>query len=121
IIFGAIMILIGLLDITMHDLVAKMYGFSEAASHVNWMGEIIGAMAIAIGVWSIITGRYPLSNINWLKFVITTLLLALAVSVHSILAGYVEFSQIGRSIIFYSIFAVAFLVLYPWRAGRTTQ
>ena len=121
IVFGVIMILLGLLDIFMHDLWAQMYGFGEVAGYVNWMGEIIGAILIAVGVWTIVAGREPLGHIYWLKFVITMLLLAVVVSVHSILVGYVDFSQIGGAIIFDIVFAVAFLVLYPWRAARSSD
>jgi hypothetical protein len=96
-----------------------MYGFGEVASYVNWMGEIIGAMFIAIGVWVIAAGRDPLRHINWVKFVITVSLLAVVVSAHSILVGYVDFNQVAGSIIFDGIFAVALLALYPWRAART--
>jgi len=121
IVFGVIMILLGLLDIFMHDLVTQMYGFGEVASYVNWMGEIIGAMVIAVGVWTIVAGGDPLRHIYWVKFIITMLLLAVVVSAHSILVGYVDFSQIGRAFIFYCIFAVAFLVLYPWRAASSND
>ena len=115
IVYGAITILMGLLDITMHDLVAQMYGFDEVASYAKWMGWMICAIFIAIGVWVIVAGRGPLQHINWVKFVITMSILAVVVSVHSILVGYVGFSQIGGAIID-GIFAVAFLALYSWRA-----
>ncbi len=51
----------------------------------------------------------------------TMSLLAVAVSVHSIMVGYVDFSQVGMVIIYDSIFAVGFLVLYPWRAARISE
>jgi hypothetical protein len=121
IIYGVLMILTGLLEITMHDLVAEMYGFGEVPSYVNWMGEIIGAVFIAIGVWVIVAGRDPLRHINWVKFVITMSLLAVAVGVHSIIVGYVTFSQIAGQIIFDGIFAVALLALYPWRTARSDE
>ena len=121
IVYGALMILMGLLDITAHDLVTEMYGFGEVASYVKWMGELIGAIFIAIGVWVIVAGRDPLRHINWVKFVITVSLLAEVVHIHSILVGYVSFSQVGGGIIFDGIFAVALLALYPWRAARSSE
>ena len=117
IIYGVLLILMGLLDITMHDLVIQMYGFSEGPSYVLWMGEVIGALFIAIGVWVIVAGRDPLRNIYWVKLVITVCILGLAVTIHSILVGYVDFSQVVGSIIYDGVFAVAFLALYPWRAA----
>ncbi len=40
------------------------------------------------------------------------------VGISSIIQGYVSFSQTGAVIIMDALFAVAFLVLYPWRAAR---
>lgn len=121
IVYGAIRILMGLMDITMHDFVAQMYGFGEIASYAKWMGEIIGAIFIAIGVWVIVAGRDPLRNIYWVKFIITMSLLGVAVTVHSIISGYVDFSQVGVAIIFDGIFAVAFFALYPWRLAHRSD
>lgn len=118
VIYGALTIVLGLMDITMHELVAQMFSFRQAPIYVNWMGELIGAIFIAIGVWVIIAARDPIQHINWVKFVITMSILAVAVSAHSIIVGYVSFSQIQGPMVFDSISAVAFLVLYPWRVAR---
>ena len=119
IVYGAIRILMGLVDITMPELVANMYGFGEMAGYAKWMGEVIGAIFIAIGFWVIVAGRDPMRHINWLNFVITVSLLGVAVTIHSVIMGYVDFSQVIVVIIYDGIFAVAFLALYPWRAARS--
>jgi hypothetical protein len=43
------------------------------------------------------------------------------VTIHSIVAGFVDFGQVGQLIILYGIFAVLFLALYPWRAARRSE
>ena len=121
IVYGVMLILVGLMDIFAHDTVIKMFGITGAASYVKWLGEVIGALYIAIGVWIIAAGRDPLRNISWLKFVILKCILLVVITAHSILAGFVDFSQVGQMIIIYGIFAVVFLALYPWRAARTSQ
>lgn len=121
IVYGVVHILLGLMDITMHELVATLYGFGEVARYVNWMGEVIGALFIAIGVWVIFAARDPIRHINWVKFAITTSSLVLVVSVHSILVGYVQFSQVGGSIVLAGIFVVALLASYPWRMARSVE
>ena len=120
-IYGVIVILMGLVDIFMPDLLMQMYGFGEVAGIANYFGEIISAIFMAIGVWTIVAARDPLRYIIWLKFVITMSLFAITFSVHSMLVGYVDFSQISTPIIFHGFFAVVFLVLYPWGATRTSE
>jgi hypothetical protein len=121
IVYGAIGILMGLMDITMHDLVAGMYGFGEVPGYVNWLGSVIGAGFITGGVWIIVAGRDPLRHINWVKFVIMGTLLALVVTIYAIIVGYVDFDQVGGKIIFDAIFAALFLAFYPWRAARISE
>ena len=121
IVYGVVLILMGLLDIFAQDVVIEMYGFGEVASYVKWMGEVIGAAFIAIGVWVVVAGRDPLQHICWVKFVITKALLTLVVTVHSVIVGYVDFNQVGVGIIFDAVFAAAFLALYPWRAARLSK
>jgi hypothetical protein len=121
IVYGVILICGGLMDIFAHDVVIRMYGLTEVASFVKWMGEIIGAAFIAIGVWVVAASRDPLRDITWVKLVITKGLLTVVVTVHSIIAGFVDFSQVGQIIILDAVFAVAFLVLYPWRAARISE
>ncbi len=121
IVYGVVHILLGLMDLTMHDLVAALYGFGEVARYVNWMGEVIGAIFIAMGVWVIVAARDPLRHIYWVKFAITASSLVLVVGVHSIFVGYVDFSQVGGSIVLAGIFAVALLASYPWRVARSGE
>lgn len=116
--YGILHILLGLIDITAHDLVANMYGFGEAARYVNWMGEVIGAAFIAIGVWVIVAARDPVRHIDWVKFAITFSGLVLVVSVHSIIVGYVDFSQIMGSVILPAVNIVLLLAFYPWRLAK---
>jgi hypothetical protein len=121
IIYGAVLILGGLLDIFAHEVVIAMYGLSEVASYVKWMGEIIGAAFISVGVWVIVAGRDPLRNIYWVKLVITKSILTVVVTVHSIIVGFVDFSQVGGVLILDAVFVVAFLGFYPWRAARVSE
>ena len=121
IVYGIVHIFLGLFDIFAHDLVAKMFGFTQVPSYVNWMGEVIGALFTAIGFWVVVASRDPLRNINWVKLIITTASLVLVVGVHSVLVGYVQFSQVGASIVLAGIFVAALLACYPWRAARIVE
>ena len=117
-VYVVVHVLLGLIDITMHDFMATLLRISDVPSYVNWMEEVTGAIFIALGVWIAIAARDPIQHIRWVKFAITASSLILIVSVHSILAGYVEFSQVAISIVVPVIFVVALLVCYPWRLAR---
>ena len=121
IVYGAVMVLLGSLDIIMPDLVAELYGFGEMARYAIWMVSIIGAYAIAIGVWVVIAGLDPLRHMNWVKFIITKCVLTAGVTIFSVTQGYVEFNQVGAIIIVEGVFAMVIFALYPWRVSRSSQ
>lgn len=119
IVYGVVMILLGLASIIMPDKGAELTGFGEIADYTKWYMAILGAGFIAGGIWIIIAGRDPLGNIIWVKFVITLPILLLVINIYSIIKGYVDFSQINAHIIGDVIFAILFLVFYPWRVKES--
>lgn len=121
IVFGAVLILEGLIDIIIPDQRARLMGLGEIAGYVKLLMAILGATWVAVGVWLIVAGREPLLHINWVKFAITKCILVVVVSLSSIILGYVNFSQGGPLVILDAVFAVAFLAFYPWRAVHGTQ
>ncbi len=121
IVFGAIGILAGLSDIIVPDQAAKLYGFGEIADYVRWILALGGASFVAAGIWVIVASRDPIRHINWVKFEITKSLLFTAVTAYSIIQGYVSFSQVGALLILFAVFAVLFLVFYPWRLKESAQ
>ncbi len=121
IVYGVVLVIMGLMNMTMHDLVSGLYGIGQMPGFVLWMGSIIGALLLSIGVWVIVAGRDPLRNIYLVKLIITKAILGVVVTVYAILVGYVEFSQVGGIIILDAVFAVALLALYPWRAASLEE
>ena len=121
IIWGAIAILAGLSYNIIPVQMAERAGSGQIADYVRWFMAFSGAIFIAAGSWVIVAARDPLRHINWVKFEITKSLLVPAVTVYSIIQGYVHFSQVGPILILFAVFAVAFLALYPWRAARSSE
>jgi hypothetical protein len=121
IVLGVILILMGLINILMPDLVAETHGIAESTGYIKWLGAILGVFFITAGVWVVIVGRDPLRNIYWVKFLITLCILGIVANIYTIGRGYVDFSQVVQHIILDAIFAVALLVLYPWRAARSGE
>jgi len=118
IIWGAIGILAGLSYIIIPVRVAELYGFGQIADYVRWIMAFGGAIFFSAGVWIVVAARDPLRHINWVKFEIMKSILVPAVTVYTIIQGYVHFSQVGPILILFAVFAVALLALYPWRAVR---
>jgi len=123
ILFGALSILSGLAHIIMPDQLSSMMGFGEipdVCSPAKYTMAMVGICFIAPGVWLIVAGRDPLRHITWVKFAILWSLLAVVAGLYSIIQGAVNFSQVGMVIILDTVFAVAFLALYPYRAVRSS-
>lgn len=120
-IWGAVAIVFGLIYIINPVYLAEQVGFGQIADYVRWIMASSGAILVAVGFWVIVAARDPVRHINWVRFEITKTLLFAAVTVGSIIQGYVHFSQVGWVLIMFAVFAVAFIVLYPRRALRGTQ
>ena len=121
IIYGVILLVMGLAGIILPEQIIGMFGIGEVTNDIMYLSVVISTFSITIGIWLIITGRDPLGNIYWVKFIITKVLLFVVVKVYLIIQGYVDFNQVGVAIILDGVFAVAFLALYPWRAARITE
>ena len=121
IVFGAIGILAGLSNIIVPDQGAKLYGFGEAPDYVRWIAALGGASFLAAGIWVIVAAQDPIRHINWVKFLVTKSWLFTVVTAYTIIRGYVSFSQVGSLLILFAVFAVLFLVFYPWRVKESTQ
>jgi hypothetical protein len=121
IIWGAIGIIAGLSYIIIPAQVAELYSLGQIADYVRWLMAFGGAIFISAGVWVIVAAGDPLRHINWVKFEITKSLLVPVVTAYSIIQGDVLFSQVGPILILFAVFAVALLVLYPWRTARSSQ
>ena len=124
IVYGAIGILVGLALIIAPNQLSIMMGIGEipdVCSPAMYTMAIVGISFIAAGVFLIVAGRDPLRHINWVKFAILWAILAVVAGFYSIIQDYVDFSQIGMTIILDGVFAVAFLALYPYRLARSAE
>ena len=121
ILYGVIGILFGLAFIFVPYELGSMFGFEEGPEYVPHFLALLGVCFIAPAVFLIAAARDPLRHISWVKFAILWTILAVVAGLYSIVKGYVDFGQAGMGIILDAVFAVAFLVLYPWRAARSGE
>jgi hypothetical protein len=116
IVCGVIEILFGMLFVIFTDQAASMIGVSEVSGYLMYTMASLGMCIIAPSVFLIVAARDPLRHINWVKFAILWFILGVVGGLYSIVRGYVDFSHVGMQIIMDAVFAVLFLVFYPWRA-----
>ena len=116
IVWAIIVILYGLAFIFVPEQLGAMVGLEKAPAFVAYLSAMLGVSWIVPSVFVIIAARDPLRNIMWVKFVTVLQVLIFAADVYSLMRGYVNWSQGGMGLIIDAVFAVLFLVFYPWRA-----
>ena len=121
IVYGALGILFGLAYIFIPLELGDMFGYEQGPEYVAAFLAVLGVSFIAPCVFLIAAARDPLRHIYWVKFAILFAILMAVIELYSFIRGYLDFSQAGMGIILHAVFAVAFLVLYPWRAARSGE
>jgi hypothetical protein len=115
IIWAVVAIFMGLVYIFFPNQLNEIGGY-EGSDLATYVLALLGICYITAGVFVIVAARDPLKHIKWLQFAIAVAILTVVVIASSIERGLVTFSQEGIPLIFNAVFAVVFLVLYPWRA-----
>ena len=118
IIWAVIAILVGLAYIFLPQQLGEMGGFEKGPDWVLYVLALHGISYIATGAFVIRAAQDPLKHIMWVQFAIAVAILIVIVAAYSIGRGLVTFSQEAGLLIVNAVFAVAFLVLYPWRAAK---
>ena len=95
IVYGVLLILVGLGVLILPDKMAELWRLGEIAGYSKFFLAVAGAIYIAAGVWVAAAGRDPLRHICWVKFAITKCILTVVVNLYAIAQGYVVFSQVG--------------------------
>jgi hypothetical protein len=123
IVFGAMWVVMGVLQAFFPDVVAAMMNLGEmpdACSPGLYALAALGVSLIAGGIFFIIAGtRDILRNILWVQFALLWSILFVAIAVFSVLMDYVTFNQAMGSIISDGVFFILLMVFYPW--GRTAD
>ena len=121
IVYGVILLLLGLVGIILPEQVSGMFGVEEVNNDIIYLTSAVSVFSLAAGVWLIAAGRDPLRNLLWVKFAITLAGFSAVLLAYSSIRGYIDFAQVVPSIILWVIFIVLFLVFYPWRATRSSE
>ena len=115
IIYAAIAIIQGVILISVPEQGGELLGFAKGPAYVYNFLALLSIYMIISGIFLIIAAKDPVKNIRWVQYAIALAILMVVGNVYSIVRDFVTFSQAGVGIIIDSVFAVAFLALYPRR------
>ena len=119
IVYGAVLLLMGLGGIILPEQVSGMFGVEEVDDNNIYMTMAVSVFSLAAGVWILVAARDVLRNIIWVKFSITMAGLSAVLLGYSSIKGYIDFIQVLPAIILWVIFIVLFLIFYPWRGASS--
>ncbi len=114
IIYGAIHIVQGIILLVAPERMTELAEFDTLGSSEYFLA-IIGGTFIAAGVWFTMSGMNPLQNINGIRFAILWAGLLLVIPLFTLGYSYVNFGHIWFMVVQNAVFAVAFLIFYPYR------
>ena len=120
---GVVGILFGLAFIFIPKALGEMFGYATEGGPEYILSFLasLGVFMISVAIFLIAAARDPLRHIYWVKLAILIAILMVVAELYSVIQGYIDFSQAGMGIILNAVFAVAFLVFYPWRAGSISE
>jgi len=121
VVWGVIGILFGLAFVFAPEQLGNMLSYEKGPAYIPYFLGALGISYIAGSFFLILAAQDPIRHINWVKYAISWNLLSIVVGLYSISRGFVVFEQAGMGIILDAVFAVIFLILYPWRLGRVSQ
>jgi hypothetical protein len=119
IVYGAILLAMGVVGIILPDQVAGMFGVEGVTDDIIYMAMAVSVFSLVSGVWIIVAARDLLRNIIWVKFSITMAGLSAVLLAYSSIRGYIDFLQVLPALILWIVFVVLFLVFYPWRLANS--
>jgi hypothetical protein len=120
IVFGAVLVIEGILDIAFPTQRAAGMGLGECAAQATLPMFVLGASWVAAGAWTVAAGLDPLRNLSWVKFALTLPSALLVVLLLAAALGKVPLAKIAVDLVFDALFITLTLVFYP-RAHRSRE
>ena len=120
IVYAAIGILFGLTFVFLPSIVAGMFGLEEIPPSTSAIGVVLGASFVSACIFLIIAARDPLKNLLFVRYAIVFAILSFAAELYNGLIAYEDFSQAAEGIVIHGLFAVLFLVFYPWHRKESS-
>lgn len=122
VVWAAIGILVGLGLVFAPQQLGQMEGYStNGPLYIEYFLALLGVTYIALSAFIIRAAQDPMKHIMWVQFAIAWAILCVVIGASSIGRGIVTFGQAGMGLIIDAVFAVLFLVFYPWRSARVAE
>ena len=120
IIYGALFILMGLVEFIAPDISYSLQGFQNPPIYIHMYQGVSAVCFIVAGIWIIVAGRDPHRNINLVRFAITLSALLLANDIFMAVRGYFNVIALSPLMAIDVIFGILLLVFYPWHQARSS-
>jgi hypothetical protein len=121
IVYAVILILLGLIFIFVPSLVATMLSLEESPPSTSALAAVVGTSLISACIFFIIAARDPIKNILFVKYAIVFAIFHVFGDLYSVIRGYTAFSDALVGIILHVVFAILFLVFYPWHKAQVVE
>ena len=121
VIFGVVEIILGLIMVIFPDYAADMVKASVLSGDLSYAMASLGICLIVPSIFLIMAARDPLKHISWVKFAIAWCGIGAIAGLYSVLRGDLPFGNAATQIIMDAVFAILFLILYPYRAAKSSQ
>ena len=120
IVYAVISILLGLAFIFIPDKLSDWFNVATFVDFSKYILTLLAAQFIVMGVFLIMAARDPIRHILWVKFAIAHAIVDALVALYALIRDYSDFSQVGLALIVHAVFAVLFLIFYPWRSKESS-
>ena len=120
IVYAVIGILLGLAFIIIPDQLSDWFNVATFVDFAKYILTLLAAQFIVMGIFLIMAARDPIRYILWVKFAIAHAIVDALVALYALIRDYSDFSQVGLALIVHAVFAVLFLIFYPWRSKESS-
>ncbi len=112
-IFGAILLIEGLLDLLFPIQRAVGMGLGPCAQHAQLPMAVLGATWLVAGAWTVISARDPQRHLNWVKFALTLPLALMLGLLIAVARGDIALRKVAIDIVFDALVVLLFVAFFP--------
>jgi|WetSurMetagenome_2_1015567.scaffolds.fasta_scaffold220810_2 hypothetical protein len=120
IIYSIGLIMVGLLGLIIPEQMMKLFGFDELPDSTRTTLFLLAGIYIAAGFWAIISTKNLVSNLVWIKLLLTKASFSIVIFIYLAIQSYTSLGTPGAisTMVIDAAFIMLALVLYPWQVKQ---
>ena len=120
IIYSIGLIMVGLLGLTIPEQIMKLFGFDELPDSTRTTLFLLAGIYIAAGFWAIISAKNMVSNLVWIKLLLTKASFSIVIFIYLAIQSYANMGTPGAvsTMVIDLVFIILTLVFYLWRVRQ---